>query len=113
MADLKRNENYLRLLAQVKPRVRKQLVATAPNDVLKTVANCCFNMLKGTVPLTPMEMTKLKKHKKIMRMMAKKRVSMRKKRKALMTGGLFLPALLSPILSSLVGSVIKKIRKRK
>jgi hypothetical protein len=62
-------------------------------------------VLKGNVPLTTKEKSRLKKHKNKLRTLVKKKVSLSKKKDIIQSGGGFLGALLMPV-ASLLGSLL-------
>ena len=98
---MKDNLAYLQILAKCKP-------AHGPADVLMCVCECCYNLLKGTVPLTPTQKRRLSRYKKHHRALADKKVSRVKKRRILnQKGGNLLAALLPPVLSVLGSLFIK------
>ena len=78
------------------------MVGTSSPEVIRTLCECALNVLKGNVPLTAHQKTKLRKHKKRLRTLVNKKVSLKKKRSVLQTGG-FLGVLLKPVLSVLGG----------
>ena len=104
----KENLSYLQVLAKCKPKIRKVIIEHGPADVLTGVCECCYNLLKGTVPLTPSQKRRLSRYKKHLRTLADKKVSRVKKRRILnQKGGNLLTALLLPVLSVLGSLLIK------
>ena len=53
--QMKDNLAYLQVLAKCKPKIRKVIINHGPADVLTCICKCCFDLLKGKVPLTPMQ----------------------------------------------------------
>ena len=105
---VKVNLAYLQILAKCKPKIRKVIIDHGPADVLTCVCECCYNLLKGTVPLTPSQKRRLSRYKKHLRALADKKVSRMKKRRILnQKGGNLLAALLPPVLSVLGSLFIK------
>lgn len=105
---MKGNLSYLQVLAKCKPKIRKVIIEHGPADVLTCVCECCYNLLKGTVPLTPSQKRRLSRYKKHLRKLADKKVSRVKKRQILnQKGGNLLTALLPPVLSVLGSLLIK------
>ena len=105
---MKDNLAYLQILAKCKPKIRKVIINHGPVDVLTCVCECCYNLLKGTVPLTPSQKRRLSRYKKHLRALADKKVSRVKKRRVLnQKGGNLLAALLPPVLSVLGSLFIK------
>ena len=68
----------------------------------------CQNVLKGNVPLTNPQMSKLRPRRHDLRALplSIKKTSLAKKRKIIQKGG-FLSALLAPALSALAGLLLK------
>ena len=66
------------------------------------VSECAINILKGNVPLTNAQMSKLRPRKQDLRALSVKKT---KKRKIIQKGG-FLSALLAPALSVLAGLLL-------
>lgn len=91
-AKLKRNVPMLELLANSKPALRKQIVKAAPDEVVDCVAECCHNLLKGHIDLSKSEKSKLARHKQILRQLANKKISRKRKRLSMQRGG-FIPLL--------------------
>jgi len=110
-----RNQDFLRLLCKTTAPQRKALVRTATTDQIESICECALNVLRKNVPLTPSEIVKLRKNKRVIYKLADKRVPVSKKRKKLEQAGGFLPALLVPILSTVLGlvgdTVVRKLIK--
>jgi len=87
----------LSVLTKSKPPMRKQLIQTAPKEIIDTVCECCLNVLKGTVPLSKIQKQKLGKHRNVLRQMVKKKIPLQQKKKMLVQRGGFLPMLLGPL----------------
>ena len=117
---VKRQAAILQTLANGHPHVCQAIVKGANPDLLKCLSECAHNILKGNIPLTPEEKAELIKYKQKVRQVANKRIALKTKRKTLQTGG-FLPALLAPLLSSVIAplagqavkGIIKAVRKKK
>ena len=105
---VKDNLYYLQVLAKSKPKIRKVIIEHGPGDVLLSICECCYNVLKGTIPLTKAQKQRLVRYKKHLRALANKKVSrVNKKRLLIQRGGNLLLALLPPVLSVL-RSLFKK-----
>ena len=108
---LERHIGFLKNVKKAKPAARKQLVARASGDQIKCIADCCHNILTSNIPLSPGQKKKLQRHANIIRLVARKKVSLKNKKRALQQQGGFLPALIAPILGvvgSLIGGLINK-----
>ena len=104
IARLKRHCNTLKRLSRSKPSISRPIIRDASKDLLNTISECSYNVLKGVVPLTTKQKSRLCKYKTKLRQIANKKVSQKRKRAILMRGG-FLGALLSPIIGVL-GSLL-------
>ena len=102
----KKHLSLLKLLAKTKNP--KYIVHELDTDILDCLTDCCYNILKGNIPLSVTQESKLKKHKKHLRHMVGKKISQKKKKEILQKGG-FLPALLAPIIASVAAPLVKSI----
>ena len=92
----------------------------ADKDLLQCLSECAHNILRGNVHLTPNQKAKLTKYKQKIRQVADKQTSLKTKQKTFQTGG-FLPALLAPLLSSVIAplagqavkGIIKEVKKKR
>ena len=100
---LHRHVNLLRALHKASPASRKNLLKKHCNsDFVCCITECVKNLLKGNVPLNSAQKKRLSAKKKVLRQIALKKTSFRKKQKLIQSGG-FLGALLGPIISVLGG----------
>ena len=100
---LHRHANLLRALHKANPKLRSRLVKKHCNkDFVCCITECVRKLLKGNVPLSPVQKKKLSSKKKALRQIALKKISLKKKQKLIQSGG-FLGALLGPIVSVLGG----------
>ena len=97
---MKRNEPLLRLLHKLKPSVVRQVMREAPPDLIKALCECALNVLKGNIKLSPAQLKKLARYKNVLRSLAAKRTSVKKRKTILQKGGL-IGALLAPVLGVL------------
>ena len=86
------------------------IVLKGADKHLLTCLSECAHILQGNVPLGVIQKRKLKKYKKELKLLRKKSSKEKDKKKALQKGG-FLPALLAPILTSVVAPLVSKILK--
>ena len=103
---MKRSLPYLQVLAKAKPKLRGLIINNAPADVINAICECCLNLLKGVIPLTPHQKRRLARYKTHLRGLANKKVSQKKKRRYLSQkgGGGALAALL-PVALGALGSL--------
>ena len=105
--SIQRNKVFLHRLALTRsPAVRKQLLDNATSDELLAVLEACLNILQFAFPIKPSQRKRLLPHAPFLRKLSRAR-SERSVRNILQTGGggVF-SALLLPVLSAVVGSLI-------
>lgn len=101
-----KHKDLLRVLQRARPSVRKAILNDADKALVYSICELCDNTLTGNVPLTPSQKQRLKKHKTVLKRLAKRGESWIKKKKTLaQKGGAFLPLLLS-ILAPTLGNLI-------
>jgi hypothetical protein len=99
---VKKNYHHLKVLSTSKPNQVKALLKVADDDLIKSVCECVYNVLKSTVPVTLRKKQQLAKHKSPLLTLVNKQVPLSKKRKVLeQKGGNFLSLLLPPVLTVL------------
>lgn len=96
---LKRNLDFIKVLANAKPRQRKAIVHTADKDLILCLCEIILNLLTGNVKVPDKIIDQLRKHKDCLRTLAEQRTSLKTRRDILEQKGGFLPILLTPILS--------------
>jgi len=84
MPPIKRQEHkdLLRVLQRARPSVRKAILKEADKALVYSICELCDNTLSGNVPLTPTQKQKLKKHKTVLKKLAKRGESWVKKEKS-------------------------------
>ena len=98
--SLRKNHEFLKLLAKYTPAQRKTILKVADDALVQeTICECVLNVLQETVPLSKLVKRKLLTHKKTLVALALKRTPLNKKKKILVQhGGNFLSVLLPPVL---------------
>jgi hypothetical protein len=92
----------LDLLLISSPQIRKSLLTSADDGLIKLIIECCFNLLVGAVKVTKYRMKKIKQHKDIIRKICNPAQKLDNTKKILIqTGGSFLPVLLPAVLPTL------------
>jgi hypothetical protein len=102
---LEKTFEKVRILSLATPQTRKRLIKEGGKEVVNCVSECCVNILKGNVPLTSKQKSCLLKHKKRLRDLIKKKVSVGKKRKIIQSGGFPIAAILAPV-AAFLGSLL-------
>lgn len=108
---LKRNLDFLKMLSSGNRILRNKILMTGHNDLIRCLSECCLNVIKGNVKLSSDEKKRLKRHRKLIRALSKKKVSLKNKRNLLLQKGGALPALLIPILTFAGSLLLDSIRK--
>lgn len=104
---LAKHGDVLSVLSKASPPMRKQMIQSASKEVIDTVCECCLNVLKGTIPLSPHQKKCLGKHRHLLRQMVQKKIPVRQKKKMLVQrGGFVLPMLLGPLLKGIAGTML-------
>ena len=98
---LKKYAPYLKVLAITSPKMCKAMVQHADAHLLRCLCECAHNILKGNVPLSPPQKKRLARYKKSLRTLLSKKASVKTKKRTLQKGG-FVPALLQPLLNSVL-----------
>jgi len=96
----------LRRIHRMGEKAKIDYVKKCDRQFIDCVSECAKNVLKGNVPLTNPQMSKLRPRRQDLRALSIKKTSLAKKRKIIQKGG-FLSALLAPALSALAGLLLK------
>ena len=99
------HKDLLRVLSKAKPSLRKAILRDAGKPLIYSICEICDITLNGNVPLKESAKSKLKKHKKFLRQLAKRGESWKKKKHLLQRGGAVIPLLLS-LLAPTLGKLI-------
>ena len=101
----KRTVKYLAVCKN--PKVLREVLRTAPDEVVKIICNIALNALRGDVQLSASQRKLFKKHKATFITLCKQDKSISQKRKILVQkgGGFFIPALIGGLMSLLGGKL--------
>ena len=107
MSSLRKNLMILRKLSKSKPKVRKEFLKHADKELVRCICECAHNTIYNNVPVTKPQLKRLSRHKRMLRRLAKKGESWKKKKQAIVRqkGGFLLP-LLAPILGTFLSSIV-------
>lgn len=98
----------LQVLLEAKPALRKAILNALPKETVYCLCEISDNLLCGNIPVTPQQKSKIARHKKVLRQLARRGEALAEKRKAIQQGGgAFIPILLS-VLASAIGSKLFK-----
>ena len=96
---LRRNHDFLKLLAKCTPAQRKAILKVADDNLIKTICECVLNVLEKTVPTGRAVKKRLFPHKKALSTLVHKGTPIERKKKILIQHeGNFLGVLLPPVL---------------
>jgi hypothetical protein len=92
--------SLLKLLSEVRPAVRKQLLNKLGDRITKLIIECVFNILHNKhIELSKNTKLKLRKYKSCLRQLATKNTSLKNKKKVIFQKGSgILPILVPPLL---------------
>jgi len=96
----------LKRINKLGDKAKRDYVRKCTREFLDCINECAKNVIKGNVPLTNRQKTKLRRNRKDVRALSVKKTSLRKKRRILQKGG-FLGALLPPVLGVLASLFAK------
>lgn len=99
------HKDLLKVLAKAKPSLRKAILRQADKALIFSICEICDNTLSGNVTLKDSDKQKLRKHKKILRQLASRGGTWKKKKQEVQKGGALIPLLLS-LLAPTVGKFI-------
>ena len=92
----------LRSLLRLSDADKKKMITLCDRGLIDCFSECAKNVLKGTVPLSAVQLHQLRRQKNNLRLLAVKRTSVKKRKKILQKGG-FIGAILPPILGIIGG----------
>ena len=101
-------KKYLPIMLEFKKLdpISKKALIMEDEKLTRCVCEVCLNLLKGNIPLYKPQKVKLRRHRNIIKRLARKVKNIKHKKKLLLKGtGVFLPLLFSvigPLLSKLV-----------
>ena len=97
----------LRSLCHMNSRQRFYSIKFAEPSLIACICESALNVLKGNVPLKKSQKSRLRKHANVLRNLARPCEKIQKKRAIIQQGGGgFLPALLIPIISTVLSNLI-------
>jgi len=88
-------------------KAKRDYVEKCDRQFIDCVTECAKNVLKGNVPLSNAQMSKLRPRRKDLRALSVKKTSLLAKERRIIQKGGFLSALLAPALSVLAGLLLK------
>lgn len=104
-ARLKRNLPILQALLHASPVQRRLILQTASKELILSVCEVAFNILRGVIPLSTLQYRRLARQKTAIKLVANKKIGVVRKREAINQQGGFIGPLLSiavPFLTELL-----------
>ena len=98
---LRRNHDFLKLLAKCTPAQRKAILTVADDNLIKTICECVLNVLEKTVPTSRAVKKGFFPHKKALSTLVHKGTPIERKKILIQHGENFLGVLLPPVLQVL------------
>lgn len=108
MKRLRSNKHALHVLKDASPKLRKAILQSGDDELIKTIIECVINTLNGNHKISGELKQKLCKYKNCFRKLVHAKTSLKKKRKIIIQKGGFLIPLLGSILSGVIGSLINR-----
>lgn len=104
--SLRKHTPYLTILKHSDKIRRKNILKNSSKEQLNTLCNICYNIANGGLPLTSKLKSHLKRHKRVIRLLAQKSLPLSKKRQLMIsqTGG-FWPMLLASVIPSAISAI--------
>jgi hypothetical protein len=107
-ARLKKHMAALKQLAKATPSKRKALIAKCTPQLIDCISECALNCLNNALPMKKRHFERLKRHKKNLRLVARKSTSRKIKKKTLSQTGGFIVPLLTAVLTAIASNLITK-----
>lgn len=101
--------DILRALYHLDSEQRKVILRRADPQLVRHICECALNVLNGNVTLTKNHKSRLRKHAPVLRKLASPHDNLgNKKRIVAQHGGGFLPALLAPLIGTILSDLLTK-----
>jgi hypothetical protein len=101
------HSDVLRALSRARPCMRKSMLKAADIGVVKSICEIADNTLKGNVKLNSKQKSRLSRHKKVLRRLARKGANWKAKKRILVQKGGALIPLLLPLLGGVLSSLLQ------
>jgi hypothetical protein len=110
LGRLRKNYHLLQSLKRDSPHQRKFIIKKAHPDLIKTIADVCYNIVHVNLKLSTVKKKQLLRNKNKIRRLADKNVSLSTKRREIIQQGGFLSAIVPAIsiAASLIGGLLSK-----
>jgi len=98
----------LKKISRMGDVARRRYLKNCDKALMDCFSECAKNVLKGNVPLSKRQFSRLEREKTNVRALASKRTSLRKKRRVVQRGG-FIGALLMPAVAALGSLLVNRM----
>ena len=98
----------LKKISRMGDVARRRYLKNCDKALMDCFSECAKNVLKGNVPLSKRQFSRLEREKTNVRALASKRTSLRKKRRVVQKGG-FIGALLMPAVAALGSLLVNRM----
>lgn len=105
MPPSKQGLKQLEFLKNCPKNLQKYLLKRIPASTIKTICECCLNVLKGNISLSSRQKKYLRLHKNTLRCLADKKSPICRKRKLIVQKGGFLNILIPAAISAISGLI--------
>lgn len=102
--NLRKYAHHLKVMSKASPTMCKAMIKAGDMGLVKCLCECALNILKGNVAVGSTQKSKLARHKKDLRRLANKSVSLVKKKRTLQKGG-FIGAIISALAPAVLSSL--------
>lgn len=107
---LKRSD-FLNLVAKSKNKKRRdKLIDLADRSEIDAISECIVNALAGNIPVKKNHISKMKRHKKKLRLISRKKYPVRERKELIKQTGGILTGIL-PLALSTLGSLVSSLMK--
>lgn len=102
MKRLANSKHILYTLLKAKPKFRKIILTHAPDEVIKSMRDICYNVLYANHEICPKKLRQLRKYKTAMRKISRPhQKTLSTRRMLIQQGGSIIPILIGTVLSLL------------
>jgi hypothetical protein len=102
---MQRNLRFIKQLRKTSPKQRQRILDLSPRELLDSLGEGSYNVLKGRVKLTANKFKALRRHKQKLQTLANKRTSRRLKQHLVVQRGGFIPLLASILVPTILSLV--------
>lgn len=101
-----KNKYLLLALTKSKAKLRKAILTNSGADLIKTICEIAYNIIKGNYPIDSKVHKKLRKYKKSLRCLSCPKKPLHIKKKLIIQQGGFIPSLIATIIGGLLSQAL-------